>query len=130
MSSKKVQTVTGDVNASELGLTLTHEHLSMDFSLMYVRPEKQPHMVNCPFTIQNLGWIQRNPFSHPYNLVLNDEESHLAVREEMKFFKSSGGRTIVENTTTGLGRNVAFLKQIAEETQLNIIAGAGMSRNS
>ncbi|GAB6022053.1 hypothetical protein CHUAL_006199 [Chamberlinius hualienensis] len=127
MADKKVQTVLGDISPRDVGVTLTHEHLSMDFSFMGVQPtnELDKRMVNCPYTLENFGWIQRNPFSHPYNLLLNDAESQSAVLEEMRFFKLNGGGTIVENSTTGLGRNVAFLRRVATETNINVIAGAG-----
>ncbi|KAM4792897.1 N-acetyltaurine hydrolase isoform 4-T7 [Cyanocitta cristata] len=48
-----------------------------------------------------------------------------AVREELLQFKAAGGGTIVENTTTGIGRDVNTLKKLAEETGVHIIAGAG-----
>lgn len=127
MAAKKVQTVLGDISPSDVGVTLTHEHLSMDFSFMNVKPTNQldKQMVNCPYTLENFGWIQRNPFSHPYNLVLNDPESKAAVLEEMSFYRLNGGQTIVENTTTGLGRDVAFLKEVATKSKVNVVAGAG-----
>lgn len=65
--------------------------------------------------------------SHRTNLKLNDEASRQAVLDEMKAFKGNGGQTIVENTTTGLHRDLPFLKHVAEQTGVNMIAGAGES---
>ncbi|XP_051658587.1 phosphotriesterase-related protein isoform X3 [Manacus candei] len=48
-----------------------------------------------------------------------------AVKEELLHFKAAGGGTIVENTTTGIGRDMNTLKKLAEETGVHIIAGAG-----
>lgn len=125
-TSKMVQTVLGPVHPEDLGVTLTHEHLSMDFSALYSPPPaKESHMADCPFTLENSGWIRRFPFSHKNNLNLGDDIAHQAVIEEMKLFKENGGKTIVENTTTGLNRNLEFLKQVALQTGVNVVAGAG-----
>lgn len=48
-----------------------------------------------------------------------------AIREELLYFKAKGGGTLVENTTTGLSRDVHTLKWLAEQTGVHIIAGAG-----
>lgn len=121
-----VQTVLGPVRPEDLGVTLPHEHLSMDFSPVYIRPPgKDSHMAECPFSLENLGWIQRFPFSHRNNLNLADAAAQEAVVEEMKYFKKNGGGTLVENTTTGLNRNLEFLKQVALESGVNVVAGAG-----
>lgn len=73
--------------------------------------------------MKNLFWIKQNPYSHKENLLLYQETD--AVREELLHFKAAGGGTIVENTTTGIGRDVNTLKKLAEETGVHIIAGAG-----
>lgn len=73
--------------------------------------------------MKNLFWIQKNPYSHKENLQLNQETE--AIKEELLYFKASGGGAMVENTTTGICRDVQTLKWLAEETGVHIIAGAG-----
>ena len=53
--------VLGDIAPSELGRTLTHEHLSMQFDVCFVQPEK-PELADLDWTLGNYGWI----WSHPY----------------------------------------------------------------
>ncbi|XP_066054476.1 phosphotriesterase-related protein isoform X2 [Chamaea fasciata] len=122
--SGKVQTVLGPVEPDCLGYTLTHEHLTMNYSSCFCPPSPgQEPLSNGPIEMKNLFWIKQNPYSHKENLLLYQETD--AVREELLHFKAAGGGTIVENTTTGIGRDVITLKKLAEETGVHIIAGAG-----
>uniref|UniRef100_A0A803VL75 N-acetyltaurine hydrolase n=1 Tax=Ficedula albicollis TaxID=59894 RepID=A0A803VL75_FICAL len=122
--SGKVQTVLGPLEPDCLGYTLTHEHLSMNYSSCFCPPSPgQEPLSNGPIEMKNLFWIKQNPYSHKENLLLYQETD--AVREELLHFKAAGGGTIVENTTTGIGRDVKTLKKLAEETGVHIIAGAG-----
>ena len=122
--SGKVQTVLGLVEPSKLGRTLTHEHLTMTFDCSYYPPPPCHEVIsNEPITMKNLFWIQKNPYSHRENLQLNQETE--AVKEELLDFKAKGGGALVENTTTGISRDVQTLKRLAEETGVHIISGAG-----
>ncbi|XP_005999063.1 phosphotriesterase-related protein isoform X1 [Latimeria chalumnae] len=122
--SGKVQTVLGQINPSMLGCTLTHEHLTMTFNTCYCPPPpEEESFSDMPINMKNLFWIKQNPYSHKENLLLNQEFE--AVKEELIYFKKVGGRTIVENTTTGINRDVKTLKRLAEETGIHIISGAG-----
>ena len=64
-----------------------------------------------------------HPYSHVDNMNFDDEKIKSLVLDEVKFFGENGGRTIVENTT--FGRDLAYFKQIQEQTNVNIVAGAG-----
>lgn len=122
--SGKVQTVLGLIEPSQLGRTLTHEHLTMAFDSFYCPPPPcQEAASREPIMMKNLFWIQKNPYSHQENLQLNQEVE--AVREELLYFKAKGGGAVVENTTTGLSRDVRTLKWLSEQTGVHIIAGAG-----
>lgn len=122
--SGKVQTVLGLVEPSQLGRTLTHEHLTMTFDGFHCPPPPCHEATSKePIMMKNLFWIQKNPYSHRENLQLNQEVG--AIREELLYFKAKGGGALVENTTTGLSRDVHTLKWLAEQTGVHIIAGAG-----
>lgn len=122
--SGKVQTVLGLVQPSQLGRTLTHEHLTMTFDCCYCPPPlDQAAMTDEPICMKNLFWLKQNPYSHKENLQLKQEIE--AVREELLHYKKMGGGAIVENTTTGISRDVKKLEWLAKETGVHIISGAG-----
>lgn len=122
--SGKVQTVLGPVDPDQLGRTMTHEHLTMTFECCFV-PPAPGHEDNssAPIQLKNMHWLQQNPYSHRENLLLCQEIE--AVQDELVRFKEAGGGTIVENTTTGIARNLAALQKLAMDTGVNIVAGAG-----
>ncbi|XP_075443603.1 N-acetyltaurine hydrolase isoform X2 [Ascaphus truei] len=122
--SGKVQTVLGPIHPNQLGYTLTHEHLTMTFNCCYcLPPEGQEALSEEPIAMKNLFWLKQNPYSNKENLLLNQEVE--AIKEELLFFKAAGGGAIVENTTTGISRDMKTLKRLAEETGIHIISGAG-----
>uniref|UniRef100_A0A3P9LW68 N-acetyltaurine hydrolase n=1 Tax=Oryzias latipes TaxID=8090 RepID=A0A3P9LW68_ORYLA len=120
----KVQTVLGPVDPEQLGRTMTHEHLTMSFECCYCPPAAgaEPEPEN-PFQMQHMHWLRQNPYSCQENLYLKQETG--AVRDELLAYRKAGGGTIVENTTTGIDRDLPTLKQLAKDTGVHIIAGAG-----
>ncbi|KAL3867583.1 hypothetical protein ACJMK2_040467 [Sinanodonta woodiana] len=125
-SSGKIQTVLGLIEPSEAGLTLPHEHLSLDFGCSQVKVpqcDKFHDLVTATVSQENLWWIAQHPYSNVNNLKYLEE--HDAVIEEIKFFKSNGGGTIVENTTVGIKPDRKFYKEIAQKTGVNIVSGTG-----
>lgn len=126
----KVQTVLGDKNPEELGITLTHEHFSLNFDKFYCPPPENLSKyfndgVNSKLHMKNAGFIRQYPYGSKYNINYEDEDSHRAVLEDVRFFKQSGGGTIVENTTCGINRNLKLMHQVAKETGVNVVAGTG-----
>ncbi|NP_001038846.2 N-acetyltaurine hydrolase [Danio rerio] len=120
----KVQTVLGQIEPDQLGRTMTHEHLTMSFECSHVPPAPGDEGLSlAPIEMKHLHWLQQNPYSHHENLLLNQELE--AVKEELLCYRKAGGGTIVENTTTGINRNLPALKQLAKETGVHVIAGAG-----
>lgn len=122
--SGKVQTVLGPVDPEQLGRTMTHEHLTMSFECCYFPPAPGDEAVAAdPFQMQHMYWLRQNPYSSHENLLLLEEIK--AVREELLIYKQAGGGAIVENTTTGIKRDVVTLKQLAKDTGVHVVAGAG-----
>ena len=119
-----VQTVLGLVAPSELGATTTHEHLYIDFSFMY-RPAQDspcPELADVPIALENLGWIRRNYYSNHFNLQLMDLDTTI---REVRRFSEVGGGAIVDATSMGIGRKPEALAQIARESGVHIVMGAG-----
>jgi len=109
----KIQTVTGLISPSELGKTMVHEHLSMNFDVAYVPPSSgNDAKASMPFTMENLGWIRYNPYSHKPNLKFNDKECESAVASELALYRAAGGGAIVECTTHGIQRKAGFLREM------------------
>jgi len=124
MSSGKIQTVLGCIEPKDLGVTLTHEHLSMIYDFAFKDPPKREQCnTNTPLHMNKLGWVRQFPYATHANLMLREEEA--AVMEEMIAYKASGGSSIVENSIIGLDRNMAFLVEVSQRTGLNIVAGTG-----
>ena len=122
--SGKVQTVLGTIDAGNLGITLTHEHLLCNASFMFVEPEtaSQKALAYAPISIENLEWIKRNQNRCLDNLRLLNEE--LAITE-LNRYKKEGGGTVVDMGNIGLGRDPTGLVRISQATDVNIIMGAG-----
>lgn len=121
-----IQIVRGLINPEELGKTMVHEHLSMDFHKAFVNPKDcESNYSENPFTLENVGWIRYHPYSHHSNLNFNDADTSHAVLEELKHFRKVGGGAIVECTTHGIERNAQFLLDLSLSTGVKIIAGTG-----
>ena len=119
-----VQTVLGPVPASELGITLMHEHILMDFTCIFEEPAdpKEKDIAYQPVSLQNLDWVRRHYTNNLDNLHYLDED---VATDEVMLYKQAGGNTIVDGTDWDLGRNPQALQRIAKRTGLNIIMGTG-----
>lgn len=109
---------------------MTHEHFSLDFHKFYSEPPKPLAKFfnegdNEKIHLQNVGFVRQYPYGSHYNIKFNDDETHQAVVSDVKLFKEFGGRTIVENTTYGINRNLELMYQVARSTGVNIVAGTG-----
>lgn len=62
-----------------------------------------------------------------YGATLDDEE--LAI-EELSYFKQAGGRTVVELTSIGIGRDPLALKRISLATGTHVVMGSGWYREA
>ncbi len=54
---QKVQTVLGPIDADDLGITVTHEHLFVDFRNWFVEPEQSSdrEMARQPVSLENIS---------------------------------------------------------------------------
>lgn len=114
-------TVNGPVRASELGVTLPHEHLLLDFSVRYA-PIPGEDEVRTPLAIEDRWRLIRHPAAHKMNLVGVDIENSI---REAGYFKAAGGRTVVDLTPIPLSPGPAGLRTISARTGLNVIASTG-----
>jgi predicted metal-dependent phosphotriesterase family hydrolase len=96
-----VQTVRGDIDPSELGFTLPHEHTQI--SLWHI------------------------PNRWDYWELTRDEPTILS---ELALFRETGGRTLVDLTPVGVGRDPQWLRRLSEVSGLNIVMGCGWYRQA
>ena len=108
-----------------MGRTLTHEHLSMQFDVCFVPSVNNKNLETCEWTLENVGAIQQEPYSHRDNIVINDKASEAAILKSVAAFKAAGGGCLVENSTRGLRRKSGFMARVAQETGIHVVAGTG-----
>ncbi len=128
----QVQTVLGLIPAGELGITLPHEHLLIDQTLggvYFIEPERLSDraLAHQPVTLENLSWVRYHTKDNLDNQILMDVDT--AIKEAM-LFKLEGGRSIVDQTNRGLGRDPLALARISRATGLNIVMGCGYYADS
>jgi phosphotriesterase-related protein len=120
----QVQTVLGAIPSEAIGITLPHEHLLIDFRVMFVEPAAASDKARAwePVSLANLGWVRQNFNANLDNLRLLDERT---AQDEITLFKHAGGRTVVDPTPKTLARDPLALARIARATGLNVVMGSG-----
>jgi phosphotriesterase-related protein len=118
----KVQTVLGPIEPSEMGVTITHEHLFIDMKGYSYQPEEATKRAlwNKPYTMDMVGSYQKNAWFTKDIMELYSEE---AATEEIRDFMLAGGGTVVDTTNWDLGRDPLALARVSRATGLNIIMG-------
>jgi phosphotriesterase-related protein len=96
-----VETVLGLVDASELGFTLSHEHV----------------LVSAGNDVRNYPWM--------FDL---DTTREVLIRE-LTEAKAGGIDSIIDLTTPDLGRNVRFVESVAQATGVHIVVATGIWRD-
>lgn len=117
-------TVLGPIPAEAMGVTLMHEHLLNDCRCWWHKPrEAERSRLACdPVHPGILGELRMDPFVNLDNCRLDDEQ--LAIAELLPV-AALGGRTVVDPTCAGIGRDPLAHQRMARETGLNIITGGG-----
>ena len=119
-----VATVTGDVDSAALGLVLPHEHLGNDISAAF-RPSADPRvaaLLDGPVRA-DLAWVLAD---HPYESLDNCRlDDDAAVAADLAGFAAAGGRTIVDLTPPGIGRDPERLRRLSEASGVQVVMGSG-----
>jgi phosphotriesterase-related protein len=124
VGSGQVMTVRGPIAATALGFTLMHEHILNDCRCWWNKP-KEPSRARLacdPVHPGILGELRMDPFVNVSNCTLDDERLAIA---ELADVPALGGRTVVDPTCQGIGRDPRALQRISEATGLNIVMGGG-----
>jgi phosphotriesterase-related protein len=122
--SGQVMTVLGPIPVEELGITLTHEHILSDVGCNGPEPPEASRkgLFRKPLTMDILGDVRLLPQCNRDNQCLTDID--LAASEVEKY-RHWGGRTIVEVTLDGIGRDPVGLQMVSLRTGVQIVMGAG-----
>jgi phosphotriesterase-related protein len=122
----QVRTILGDIDADQLGITMTHEHCLVDLRNWFIEPTEASRRANMdgPIEMSMLGDLRRRQMSTTRtNLVLSDED--LAV-QELAHYTGFGGSSIVEASCIGIGRDPVALRRIAKRAGLHVVMGTGL----
>ena len=81
----------GRSGAETVGITLPHEHLLIDFKVMFAEPAAASDKGRAwePVSLANLGWVRQNFNANLDNLRLTDEQ---VAADEILLFKHAGGQ--------------------------------------
>ena len=119
-----VMTVLGKIDAKDMGVTTPHEHIFIDMKVFFTEPEEigAKQLAYSPVTIDKLGILKRNCFALLDNVQMMDYETQ---KKEIEYFKLAGGKTVVDASNIGLGRDPELMRRISIETGLNVVIGSG-----
>ena len=114
-----VQTVNGLISPEFLGPTLIHEHVLVD-----IRPPawKEMEQIGDTITLENRFAIDYGEVIAPGNCVLDKTE--IAAKELRALF-DVGGRSLVDLSCGGLHPNPTGLREVSNQSGINIIIGCG-----
>jgi phosphotriesterase-related protein len=119
----KAQTVLGPIDPEQLGVTLTHEHLLIDLSVLY-SPKDQASardFFEKPVSLETVGRIRHYAVPNRDNTQLFDVPTAI---EEAMLYKQYGGDSLVDATSIGIARDPEGLARISRATGVNVIMGA------
>ena len=119
-----VITVLGEIEDSELGVVLPHEHLMSNATMQWMKPQDPDELLASlqPFSPERRVHSQMEPFF--YRDVLSSLDPLEAV-SGLLAFREAGGRTIVDVSPPAFGRDPYALKAISELSGLNVVMGCG-----
>ncbi len=96
-----VETVLGPVEADALGFTLSHEHVL----------------------------VAMGEDNHHYPWLFDWNRTKANAVGELRLAKAGGVDTIIDLTTPDLGRDVSFVRDVAEEAAMNVVVATGIWRD-
>ncbi|NUP02318.1 MAG: aryldialkylphosphatase [Nonomuraea sp.] len=116
-------TVAGPVDPALLGRTVMHEHVFVDLRrpARSRRPGEDAPEAAEPLTLANLART-RHGGPNADNDLMGDFDEMLA---EVLAFAHAGGRTLVEVTPAGLGRDPEALLRLSRASGLHVVMGGG-----
>ncbi|NIL76004.1 phosphotriesterase [Rhodococcus sp. B10] len=120
----RVQTVTGPIDSSELGLVLPHEHLHNDASVAYSESSdpRVAEILQGQVRAEDAWLLHDNPYHSLDNCRVDDAA---AVLDDLKAFADNGGTTVVDLTPPGIGRRPGILAEYSAASGVRVVMGCG-----
>ena len=121
---KRAQGVLGPIDAADVGVALTHEHLLWDLAPWQSTPraDREHEAARGPVRPEVRATLRFDPCLSLDNLVHRDVD---VASEELGDALAAGVRTVVDPTNVSLGRNPEALARIARRTGAQIVMGSG-----
>lgn len=119
----KIQTVLGPICPQTLGVTLAHEHILSDLSVVF-KPKDQAlskAFFDQPVNMATLGRIRHFQLPNSDNYHLFDIDDAIT---EVNLFKQHGGDCIVEATSIGIARDPHGLARVSRATGVKVVMGS------
>ena len=123
----KIQTVAGTISPDQLGVTMTHEHLLSDMSVVYPPPAEASAkgFWSQPVSLETIGYLTyygspRGAGRNLHDAMFLDVPTAI---EEVMLYKQYGGNSIVDATSISLGRDPVGLARISRATGINVVMG-------
>ena len=133
----RIMTVNGPISPDQLGTTITHEHIFIDFTVPNETPEAWAAtgrvkpigatalgLYNAPLTLQNVGAVTMGAQNRDNYLLLDEQ----VATKEVAQYKTSGGTSIVDTTSIGLKRDPQALRRVSNATGVQVVMGASWYR--
>jgi phosphotriesterase-related protein len=120
----KVQSVLGEIDVKDMGITITHEHLLIDARKAWYEPKEATKiaLAQKKVSMEILHELRQDPYMNWDNCFMFDED--VAVSEAQQF-QHLGGSTIVDATCLSIGRDPQALQRISKRTGLHVLMGCG-----
>ena len=121
---KYINTFKGQMPLEKYHKILAHEHLLIDMTHEAVTPntEEEKEVFFGKVTMDKLGILRRNPYIVRENLILDDADDAI---QEIKPLKKHGVDLVLDLTSNGLHRDMAKLKKISENSDIDVVIGTG-----
>ena len=117
-----INTVLGEIAASEIGVALSHEHIFIDMRNCVDVTGNEPAIFSEPMSAEKRAEVFADPYAILDNALMDSLDD---ATSEVLAFKKWGGNTIVDCTPDEIGRDPIALRTVSQRTGVNIVVGCG-----
>ncbi len=117
IGSATVPSVLGPVDGDALEFVLPHEHLTIDNRVHHAPRPDLP--ADGQVGLDTLAEVRVWPRAVADNIVLDDDAAVLA---DLRAYLRAGGRTLVDVTPIGMGRDLERVRRLATASGVNVVA--------
>ena len=119
----KIQTVLGQIDVEDLGVTMAHDHLITGLPPYPSEDPRHKEILNAAVTPMNRDDILRAPYASIKNQFLDEPEVTI---NELSYYTKLGGKSIIDPLPGNCGRDPILTEYISRKTGVNVIASTGV----